>query len=309
MKHSESLIKFLPDFIKAQTEMEKATKSADNPFTKKKYADITAVIDASIPSLNKNNIAVVQPVCIDEQGNSVVETTLLHISGEWMLSETRIIVAAQNDPQKYGSGLTYARRYGLTSLLTMGQEDDDGVKATVAFKEEINNTQAELSQAQIENDRLQDIATATMLSQLTYFKETWPAVYWTKTVKEAARLKGVELSPSLTTTTPLNTELPKTEPVTQAKIASMNKTEETPAPLATTNETGQPLKSDGTVDYLAIVKTASLEELTSYKTAWPAKAWTAGVKIAAGNRADSLRAAQTAAPAAITEEDNIGDIP
>jgi hypothetical protein len=35
-----------------------------------------------------------------------------------------------NDPQAQGSGISYARRYGLQSLINIGAEDDDGNKAT-----------------------------------------------------------------------------------------------------------------------------------------------------------------------------------
>lgn len=57
---------------------------------------------------------------------SVVETILLHTSGEFISSETRVEVAKVNDPQALGSAITYARRYGLQSLVALPAEDDDG---------------------------------------------------------------------------------------------------------------------------------------------------------------------------------------
>jgi hypothetical protein len=36
----------------------------------------------------------------------------------------------QNDAQAQGSGITYARRYGLQSLVNVGAEDDDGNSAS-----------------------------------------------------------------------------------------------------------------------------------------------------------------------------------
>jgi hypothetical protein len=55
-----------------------------------------------------------------------VETVLLHESGEFISSLTEVICAKQNDPQAHGSGVSYARRYGLQSLVNLGSADDDG---------------------------------------------------------------------------------------------------------------------------------------------------------------------------------------
>jgi hypothetical protein len=58
-----------------------------------------------------------------------VRTVLLHESGELFESLTEIIYNKQNDAQAQGSGISYARRYGLQSLCNVGAEDDDGQKA------------------------------------------------------------------------------------------------------------------------------------------------------------------------------------
>jgi hypothetical protein len=47
---------------------------------------------------------------------------------------TEIIYSKQNDAQAQGSGITYARRYGLQSLVNVGAEDDDGNKASEQAK-------------------------------------------------------------------------------------------------------------------------------------------------------------------------------
>lgn len=115
--------------LKAQQEMGNAKKSATNPFFKSKYSDLNSVREAVMPLLNENGIIVLQPmVTID--GFEYVKTILLHESGETIESFTKILCKAQNDPQAYGSGVTYARRYGLQSLVCIGAEDDDAEKAT-----------------------------------------------------------------------------------------------------------------------------------------------------------------------------------
>lgn len=115
--------------LKAQREMQNAKKDANNPFFKSKYADLNSVREACMPLLNENGIIVLQPM-VTVDGNEYVKTVLLHESGESIESFTKILCKSQNDPQAYGSGVTYARRYGLQSLLSIGADDDDGNAAS-----------------------------------------------------------------------------------------------------------------------------------------------------------------------------------
>lgn len=115
--------------IKAQSEMSNPTKGSANPFFKSKYADLNAVREAVIPTLNTNGIVVLQPI-VHIEGKNFVKTILLHESGETIESFTEIIYSKTNDAQAQGSGITYARRYGLQSLVCIGADDDDGNKAS-----------------------------------------------------------------------------------------------------------------------------------------------------------------------------------
>lgn len=114
--------------VNAQKEMGNAVKDSKNPFFKSTYADLNAVREACIPALNNHGIVVLQPT-VQIEGKNFVKTILLHESGETIESLTEILFAKQNDPQAQGSGITYARRYGLQSLVCIGAEDDDGNKA------------------------------------------------------------------------------------------------------------------------------------------------------------------------------------
>jgi hypothetical protein len=58
------------------------------------------------------------------EGNSVLETTLYHTSGEW-ISGTQLVNPVKNDPQGLGSAITYARRYSLSAILGLVSDDDD----------------------------------------------------------------------------------------------------------------------------------------------------------------------------------------
>lgn len=114
--------------LKAQSEMSNPKKGATNPFFKSKYADLNAVREAVIPTLNANGISVLQPI-VHVDGKNFVKTILLHDSGEMLESLTEILYNKQNDAQAQGSGISYARRYSLQSFVCVGADDDDGQKA------------------------------------------------------------------------------------------------------------------------------------------------------------------------------------
>ena len=115
--------------LTAQMQMGNAIKDSTNPFFKSKYADLNSVREACMPSLNANGIVVLQPI-VHIDGKNFVKTILLHESGESMDSYTEIVYNKQNDAQAQGSGITYARRYGLQSFVNIGADDDDGNKAS-----------------------------------------------------------------------------------------------------------------------------------------------------------------------------------
>lgn len=114
----------------AQLEMGKAIKGSTNPHFRSKYADLGAVMDACLPALNKNGIAVVQPFEANDFGQFIV-TRFIHESGETLDCPVPLIVG-KNDMQGLGSAMTYARRYGLMSLAGIAPEDDDGNAAVKA---------------------------------------------------------------------------------------------------------------------------------------------------------------------------------
>lgn len=134
--------------LEAQKEMGNAIKDSKNPFFKSTYADLNSIREACMPSLNKHGIVVLQPI-VHIEGKNFVKTVLLHESGETFDSLTEIVYSKNNDAQAQGSGITYARRYGLQSIINVGAEDDDGnsasakdVKITVNVDDYINKLNA-----------------------------------------------------------------------------------------------------------------------------------------------------------------------
>ena len=61
-----------------------------------------------------------------ENGNPCVETTLLHTDGEFISTITPVYCKEPNNPQAFGSGVTYTKRYALQAFLGIPTEDDDG---------------------------------------------------------------------------------------------------------------------------------------------------------------------------------------
>ncbi len=116
-------------FLKAQRDFAPALKTSTNPHFKSKYADLAACVEAVIDALNTNGIAMIQRTHDDETGVTV-ETVFIHESGETIESGRLHVPAAKNDPQGYGSALTYARRYSLMAACGIAPEDDDGNSAS-----------------------------------------------------------------------------------------------------------------------------------------------------------------------------------
>tara|TARA_R110000744_G_scaffold285038_1_gene396493 strand:- start:205 stop:768 length:564 start_codon:yes stop_codon:yes gene_type:complete len=128
MKHTESIAKLAAAMVAAQVEIKHAHNDSTNPHYKSTFASLPAVIDATIPLLNKYGLAVLQLPGLDD-GCATVETILSHESGEWLSGVSKSPIS-KNDPQGVGSALTYLRRYSLAALCCIGQDDDDGNTAS-----------------------------------------------------------------------------------------------------------------------------------------------------------------------------------
>ena len=115
--------------VKAQKGFAPALKSNTNPHFKSKYADLAACVEAVIDALNENGIALIQKQHPSEGGVSV-ETVFVHESGETLSAGILSVPASKQDPQGYGSALTYARRYSLMAACGIAPEDDDGQAAS-----------------------------------------------------------------------------------------------------------------------------------------------------------------------------------
>lgn len=137
--------------VKAQKAFGPALKSSSNPHFKSKYADLSACIEAVIDGLNANGIALIQKQH-PHDGGVAVETIFVHESGEILSAGMLTVPAAKQDPQGYGSALTYARRYSLMAACGIAPEDDDGNAASKPKKPEVAHSGPAIAFSQLSPD-------------------------------------------------------------------------------------------------------------------------------------------------------------
>jgi hypothetical protein len=115
--------------IKAKKEFGPVLKVSSNPHFKSKYAPLDVCLEAVDTACLNNGIALYQETFQDESGVTV-ETVFLHESGESLRCGKLHVPASKQDPQGYGSALTYCRRYSLLTACGIAAEDDDGNAAS-----------------------------------------------------------------------------------------------------------------------------------------------------------------------------------
>jgi len=130
---AEKLDTFAEAFLKLQAAIKPAIKDATNPAFRSKYADLGAVWEAIKEPLQAAGFSIIQSPDFDA-GDMWLKTTILHTSGDKMEGRYPIRPSKQ-DPQGYGSALTYARRYSISAMLgVIADDDDDGNAASTPNK-------------------------------------------------------------------------------------------------------------------------------------------------------------------------------
>ena len=114
------------DLAKAQSEMTMVEAESSNPFFNSKYASLSAVLKTVLPALNKHGLSIVQGTRYCTYTNGFyITATLMHVSGQWIRSEIRMPIG-KKDAHGVGAATTYGRRYLLSAICGVAQEDDDG---------------------------------------------------------------------------------------------------------------------------------------------------------------------------------------
>ena len=99
------------------------------------YADMGDAVEAARPLLAEFGLAVVQFVGTSK-GKDVLDTRVLHKSGQWIEGRARIPLQETATVQVFGSAITYLKRYCYCAALgIIADTDDDGSLATMAYGE------------------------------------------------------------------------------------------------------------------------------------------------------------------------------
>lgn len=126
MERSPSIQNLTQALAKFHAMVGRISKDAKNPFFKSNYASLPHIITEIAEPMEKAGLVISQ----FPNGDGLT-TMLIHgDSGEFILATYTLQVVRQNDPQAQGSALSYARRYGLTSVLNLAISDDDAEAAT-----------------------------------------------------------------------------------------------------------------------------------------------------------------------------------
>jgi len=120
--------------VAAMSEIDDPVMDAENPHFKNRYASLKSCLDAVRSVLANHGLFVTQSVIAGGDGKDRLVTRVMHESGQFMEDEGITLIGADT-MQKYGSAVTYARRYGLCNLLgIVGDPDDDAEIASAPNK-------------------------------------------------------------------------------------------------------------------------------------------------------------------------------
>jgi hypothetical protein len=108
--------------LEVKKEIGTLSKNSKNPFFKSAYLDLSDLLNAVEPLLQKNGLVLLQPII----GNCIQSVIYDAESGDRICISSMEIPTNITDPQKLGSCITYFRRYTLKSLLAIAETDDDG---------------------------------------------------------------------------------------------------------------------------------------------------------------------------------------
>ena len=115
------------------------------------YADLPKIFEVINPLLQKHGLGFTQLIN-SKDGENYLATVLFHVeSGESIESNTlipRVAIKGMNDYQSFGSGVTYYRRYALSSICGLVTDKD-----TDASGEQVKDEQPKQKKAKIDTTR------------------------------------------------------------------------------------------------------------------------------------------------------------
>lgn len=175
MKMSSEVAELFAALSKFQGELDNASKARQGHGYK--YADLAECINTAKPFLAKHGLAVSQMLGSDDSGKQTLITMMTHSSGQYMMSEFRMVEAVlqgaggKNPAQQLGSAITYQRRYAYASIIGLAQEDDD---AASQQRKQSHKQKAAFDPDEVLSAFKKSIEQVSDLNQLqTKFKNVW----------------------------------------------------------------------------------------------------------------------------------------
>jgi hypothetical protein len=118
--------KTISALLKARAAIQPIKKDGSNPHFRSSYATLEGVIEAVTQPLSNHGFFLTHVTGADEFGMFVTTELVSEDDGVTVMRTRVPLVLGKNDMQGLGSAITYARRYGIMSLLNLPTEDDDG---------------------------------------------------------------------------------------------------------------------------------------------------------------------------------------
>lgn len=146
MIKSETIAKIAPALVKSWGEIENPKHNTSVKVHTRKgtsytfdYTDLNGIFEEAKKVLKENGIAIMQNAytdLIEGQSMVMVETMMIHTSGEWMQSNTLKMPTSVNI-QDMGGQITYMKRYSLSAMLGIATEKDDDANGASGNEYEI----------------------------------------------------------------------------------------------------------------------------------------------------------------------------
>jgi hypothetical protein len=131
------------DLVSALSALSNPEKDKENPFLKNGYVSLFSALTTVKPVLSEYNLALVQIISpgSNEEPPKLV-TRLSHVTGEFIEDQgIPLYCKDKTNPQAMASCITYARRYGLLTLLGLVGEEESDDDASAATAGAVTNTQ------------------------------------------------------------------------------------------------------------------------------------------------------------------------
>ena len=174
METSTGINELSAALAKAQSIIDNPSKDAANPFFKSRYSSLAEVLNVVRPAFSINGLAIMQHPSV-EDGKVTVTTLISHSSGQWIKSS--ITAPAGINIQASGSAITYCRRYALSAIAGVAQEDDDGESAkkadTGVLKKQTTQQKLNLAEYKARFDQFQTVGDANV----------WKSKFWKEKVE------------------------------------------------------------------------------------------------------------------------------